>query len=75
MYTVLRTTAGRTTLALALVAGSAVVLTAPAGAAAQPSHRPAPAHVAPAQSGSHAVEIGTAVAYERQPDGSIRQVR
>ena len=74
MHTVLRTTAARTTLAFALAGGAAAVLVVPSGASAAPSHRN-PAHVAPVTSDQGVVEIGTAVAYERQADGSIRQVR
>ena len=73
MHTVLRTTAGRVSIALALVAGTAGALAAPALA----SPHAASGHSAPAtvQSDASDVEIGTAVAYERAPDGSIRRVR
>jgi len=74
MHRSLRTTAARTTLALALAGGAAAVLVVPSGASAEPSHRK-PAHVAPVTSDQGTVEIGTAVAYERMADGSIRQVR
>ena len=75
MHTVLRTNAGRVSLALALTVGAAGALSAPAWASAfaAPRHS-APAHHARAHTGS-AVEIGTAVAYVRNPDGTIRQVR
>jgi hypothetical protein len=75
MHTVLRTNAGRVALALALTAGVAGSLSAPAWASAfsAPRHA-APAHHATVQSGSD-VEIGKAVAYVRNPDGSIRRIR
>ena len=66
MYTVLRSKAAQLVLPLALVAGGLGVSAAPAGASATTYQQP---------SGSDVVEIGTAVAYERAPDGSIRQVR
>jgi hypothetical protein len=73
MHTVLRTTAGRVSIALALVAGSAGALAAPALASAHPARgQSVPAAV---QNDSSDVEIGTAVAYERESDGSIRRVR
>jgi hypothetical protein len=72
MHTVLRTTAGRVSIALAIAAGAAGALSAPAWAHAP--EQTAPAHDALVQTGS-AVEIGTAVAYVRLPDGSIRRVR
>jgi hypothetical protein len=77
MHTVLRSTVGRVLVALALVAGAAGALTAPALASAPSVTGPAHGHSAPTtvQTGSSEVEIGTAVAYERQPDGSIRRVR
>jgi hypothetical protein len=75
MHTVLRTTAGRVSLALALAAGTAGAFSAPAWAAAHASPRhSAPAHDAQAHTGS-GVEIGHAVAYVREPDGTIRRVR
>jgi hypothetical protein len=75
MHTVLRTTAGRVSLALALAAGAAGALSAPAWAAAHASPRhSAPADNARAHTGS-GVEIGHAVAYVREPDGTIRRVR
>jgi hypothetical protein len=74
MHTVLRTKAGHVSLALALTVGAAGALSAPAWAAAfsSPKH-PAPAQHAQVHKDS-AVEIGTAVAYVRNPDGSIRRV-
>jgi hypothetical protein len=69
MHTVLRTTAGRVSIALAIAAGAAGALSAPALAHAP--RQAAPADNALVQTGS-AVEIGTAVAYVRLPDGSIR---
>jgi hypothetical protein len=79
MHTVLRTTAGRVSLALAISAGAAGMLSAPAWAATHvaPRHS-APAHHAKAHTGSgvdNGTEIGTAVAYVREPDGTIRRVR
>jgi hypothetical protein len=73
VHTVLRSTAGRASIALALVAGTSGALAAPAFASAHPAH----GHSAPAtvQNGSSNVEIGTAVAYQREPDGTIRRVR
>jgi len=72
MHTVLRTKAGRVSIALAIAAGAAGAFSAPAWAHA--SKQPAPARDALVQTGS-AVEIGTAVAYIRLPDGTIRPVR
>jgi hypothetical protein len=74
MHTVLRTTAGRVSLALALAAGAAGALSAPAWASHAVAQHRAPAHNTQAHPGS-AVEIGTAVAYVRSPDGTIRRVR
>jgi hypothetical protein len=74
MHTVLRTTAGRVSLAMALAAGAAGAFSAPAWAAHLTARHPAPAHHVQAQPGA-AVEIGSAVAYVRAPDGSIRRVR
>jgi hypothetical protein len=75
MHTVLRTTAGRVSLALALAAGAAGTLAAPAWAATRvASGHSAPAQHARAHTGS-GVEIGTAVAYVREPDGTIRRAR
>ena len=75
MHTVLRNTAGRVSLSLALAAGVAGALSAPAWASAHAASRhSAPAQHAQAQNGSD-VEIGNAVAYVREPDGTIRQVR
>ena len=75
MHTVLRSTAGRVSIALALTAGVAATLSAPAWASAlaAPRHS-APAHQHRAHQGSD-VEIGTAVAYVRNPDGTVRQVQ
>lgn len=74
MHTVLRTKAGRVSLAVALAAAVAGSLSAPAVASALAT----PRQHAPAQNatvtGSN-VEIGTAIAYVRQPDGTIRRVR
>jgi hypothetical protein len=58
-----------------LAAGAAGALAAPAWAATHVAsgHR-APAHHARAHTGS-GVEIGTAVAYVREPDGTIRRAR
>jgi hypothetical protein len=76
MHTVLRTTAGRVSIALALSAGTAGVLAAPAWASAHSaSGHPASAQHARGQAGSDDVEIGTAVSYVREPDGTIRQVQ
>ena len=76
MHTVLRTTAGRVSLALALAAGAAGALSAPAWATAHTASRhPASAHHAQARTGSGNVEIGTAVTYVRGPDGTIRRIR
>lgn len=74
MHTVLRTKAGRVSLAVALAAAAAGSLSAPALASALSAPRQhAPAHNATV-TGSD-VEIGTAIAYVRQPDGTIRRVR
>jgi hypothetical protein len=73
MHTVLRTTAGRVSLAMALAAGAAGALAAPAWAATHTSPRhSAPAQHSRAHTGSD-VEIGHAVAYVREPDGTIRR--
>jgi hypothetical protein len=75
MHTVLRTIAGRVFIALALAAGAAGALSAPAWASASSASRhPASAHHAQARSGTNDVEIGKAVAYVRAPDGTIRRV-
>jgi hypothetical protein len=75
MHTVLRTTAGRVSVAVALAAGAAGALSAPAWASAYAALRhPAATHHAQARAGSE-VEIGTAVAYVRNPDGTIRRAR
>jgi hypothetical protein len=71
MHTVLRSTAGRVSIALAITAGAAGALSAPAWAHASRHAAPSPGAVV--QTGS-VVEIGTAVAYTRLPDGSIRRV-
>ena len=74
MHTVLGTFAGRAALALTLFVGAVVALAAPAGASATPSHRgEAPVH-ARVQAGSD-VQIGHAVKYVVQPDGTIVRVR
>ena len=73
MHTVLRTTAGRVSIALAFVAGTAGALAAPA--LASPHAASGQSGPATVQNGANDVEIGTAVAYERAPDGSIRRVR
>jgi hypothetical protein len=73
MHTVLRTTAGRVSLALALSAGAAGVLSAPAWASLSATKH-APAQHVTVRAGSD-VEIGNAVAYVRMPDGTIRRVR
>jgi hypothetical protein len=78
MRTVLGRTAGRASLILvaAGMVGSAACLAVPAAADAAPhrvsAHRPAPAGHHQHRSG---VQIGTAVKFVRNPDGSVRQVR
>ena len=79
MRTFSHPTAGRAALGLALVAGMAWCV-APSVAAAQPTSRAV--HSASAPSGQAAaptqavkVRIGEAVAYVRNPDGSIRRIR
>ena len=78
MRTVLGRTAGRASLILvtAGMVGSAALPAVPAAAGAA-THRVATAH-RPAQAGHHGraeTQIGTAVKYVRQSDGSVRQVR
>ena len=78
MRTVLGRTAGRASLILvsAGVVGSAALPAVPAAAGAA-NHRTSVHH--PATAGHHkprsAVQIGTAVKYVRDPDGTVRQVR
>ena len=72
MRTVLGRTAGRASLILvtAGMVGSAALPAVPA-VAGTTTHRPA--HAGHAHRA--ATQIGTAVKYVRQPDGSVRQVR
>jgi hypothetical protein len=82
MRTVLGRTAGRASLILvsAGMVGSAALPAVPA-AAGTASHRPTAVHGATthheARTGSphQGSQIGTAVKYVREPDGSVRQVR
>jgi hypothetical protein len=78
MRTVLGRTAGRASLILvtAGMVGSAALPAVPA-AAGSATHRVATAH-RPAPAGHHdraQIQLGTAVKYVREPDGSVRQVR
>jgi len=79
MRTVLGRTAGRASLILvtAGMVGSAALPAVPAAAGAAASHA-ATAHRS-ASAGHHhnraATQIGTAVKYVRESDGSVRQVR
>ena len=78
MRTVLGRTAGRASLILvtAGMVGSAALPAVPA-AAGSVTHRVATAH-RPAPAGHHdrsATQIGSAVKYVREPDGTVRQVR
>ncbi|GAC1329798.1 MAG: hypothetical protein NVSMB13_17590 [Mycobacteriales bacterium] len=73
----LRGTARRAALCLGLTCAVGAAVAAPALASSHsPSARPA-GHSDPAQLGTSpaAVEIGTAVQFTRDPDGSIRQTR
>jgi len=72
MRTVLGRTAGRASLILvtAGMVGSAALLAVPAAAGATTQR---PAHAGHGHRA--ATQIGTAVKYVRQPDGSVRQVR
>jgi hypothetical protein len=78
MRTVLGKTAGRASLILvsAGVVGSAALPAVPAAAGAV-NHRVLVNHAAPAahHTDRSDAQIGTAVKYVRNPDGSIRQVR
>lgn len=79
MRTVLGRSAGRASLILvsAGMVGSAALPAVPAAAGAvnhrAPAHHPATAGVHRSTGGD--VEIGTAVKYVREPDGSVRRVR
>jgi hypothetical protein len=78
MRTVLGRTAGRASLILvsAGVVGSAALPAVPAAAGAA-NHRVSVNHAAPAahHTGRSVTEIGTAVKYVHNSDGSISQVR
>lgn len=83
MREVLASTAARWCACLALVGATGTASPAPALAAT--GHRPAAvggaegsrpgAAVAPALGSSQSTEIGTAVAYIREPDGTVRRIR
>jgi len=79
MRTVLGRTAGRVSLILvtAGVVGSAALPAVPAVAGTARHHRAVEHHPAPAghRNGPTATQIGTAVKYVREPDGTVRQVR
>jgi len=77
MRIVLRSTAARAALCIALAGAAGAAVAAPALAS---SHQAAPGQSglsAPARAGDDTagVEIGTAVAFTREPDGTIRQIR
>jgi hypothetical protein len=78
MRTVLGRTAGRASLIVvsAAVVGSAVCPAVPAAAGAA-NHRASVHHPVTAGDQKHRseVQIGTAVKFVREPDGSVRQVR
>lgn len=78
MRTVLCRTAGRASLILAMagVVGSAALPAVPAAAGAA-NNRASVQHAAPAahHTDRSETQIGTAVKYVRNSDGSIRQVR
>jgi len=79
MRTVLGRTAGRVSLILvtAGVVGSAALPAVPAVAATVRHHHTVTHHPAPAghRKSSTATQIGTAVKFVREPDGTVRQVR
>ena len=78
MRTVLGRTAGRVSLILvtAGVVGSAALPAVPAVAGTVRHHHTVTHHPAPAGHRSPAAtQIGTAVKYVREPDGTVRQVR
>jgi len=77
MRTVLGRTAGRASLILVAtgMVGSAALLAVPAAAGAATHVAKTHSTVGPAGSSHKGTQIGTAVKFVREPDGTVRQVR